>query len=105
MYTVSINKTNQHKFQTALQNYCRSIGKINVTVVCRAASDKAGFVEVSVNGRQGVGYKEIVIYHDDALNEWIAVCDSIEYHLIQLSEIKSIVKGIIRRLNVLVNKM
>lgn len=104
MKTRSTNIAGRDKLYNALDAYCRTINKRSVNYTIEVYSEYFASVSVQTVGKRATAQKKVILYYDSENKEWIAVCNGIEYTLNSLSEITTLLKQQITKLNSWVNK-
>lgn len=105
MYTIPAEKSDQMKLHQKLEAFCRSVLRRSVTYLIQAHTEYCAVIELQVSGKRAVGKKTIILYYVEVEGEWVAVCDSVEYHLSTLGEISQIIRKKIQQLATIVAKM
>ena len=102
-----IKKTNlsgRDKLYTTLDAYCKTINKRSVNYTIEVYSESFASIIVQVTGKRLTAQRKLVLSFDKSENYWIAVIGGIEYYLVSLAEVTSILKQQINILNTWSNK-
>lgn len=105
MYTIPAEKSDQAKLNQKLEALCRSVMRKSVSYLIQTHSEYCAVIELQVSGKRAVGKKTIILYYVEVEGEWIAVCDSVEYHLTTLTEIATVVRKKVQHLTTIVSKI
>lgn len=102
-----VKKTNiqgRNKFYTELDAYCKSINKRSVTYIIEPYSSTVASISVKMVGKRATAQRNIIIYFDNEYKLWVAIVGGVEYYLISLGEITSLLKQQVAKLSGWVNK-
>ena len=102
-----VKKTNiqgRDKLYNLLDAYCRTINKRSVNYTIEPYSEYFASITVQIAGKRATAQKKVVLYFDTENKLWIAIANGIEYYLVSLAEITSILKSQIAKLTGWVNK-
>lgn len=105
MIGTTVDKSAKDKLYMSLYSYCGSLQRRGVTIIPQAHSGRFGSLDVTVVGVRGIARKTIVLSFDSKDSLWIATFDGSEYYLSYLSEITTLVRSVIARLNTVVSKI
>lgn len=104
MAIVKVNAAERDKLYRSLNTYCQSFTRRGVSFTVQAHSGFIGSIDIRVNGKRGMGTKNIVVIFDNLLEEWVAISDGYEFHMLSLSEITNMIRSKIQALSTLVTK-
>lgn len=105
MEIINVGTAPQTNLFLAIEKQLSSLRKRNVTYIINPHTDKAAVVILMVNGKRGTVQKDFVLIKDVLLGTWTLYCQEYEYHLNSLSELSTIARSIIARLQTLMMKL
>ena len=105
MDIIKVDASKRDKLYSALDTNTRTFIKRGVSINIQAHSGKHGIIDIQVNGKLGIGRKTIVINYDDLLEEWIAISDGYEFHMVSLSEISIVIRNKITKMSQILTKI
>jgi hypothetical protein len=100
-----VNESGRTKFRHSLEKLTNSFARRNVAFVINTHSEFVGNIHIYVTGRRGTAQKTIVIVYNENTGDWEAFADGYKYIMITLSEISTIVKNRIQKLNTVLSKI
>lgn len=98
------NIQGRDKLYTSLDAYCRTMSKRSVNYTIEPYSEYFASITIQVSGKRATAQKKIIVYYDTDEKTWIVVVAGIEYYLVSLSEITSVLKTQLSKLTGWVNK-
>jgi hypothetical protein len=104
MDVIQVNSAGKDKLYRSLNSYTSSFVRRGVSITVQAHSDKIGSIDIQVNGKRGIGRKNIVVHYDELVEEWVGISDGYEYHMLNLSEISTLIRNKIQKLSTLLTK-
>lgn len=105
MEIIQSNKSRRDKLYRSLDTYSKSFQRRGITILPQAHSGNIGCITISVNGKQGIAQKNIIIFYNETEDIWTAASDGIEYKLLGLSDISVVIKNRLAKLTSVITKI
>lgn len=105
MLITQTNFSGQSKFYMSLVKLTNSYRKRGVSFGIHAHSEFVANLTIVVTGKYGTGQKDIVVLYNDVTKNWEAYSQGYKYDMTSLSELSTLIKTRIAKLNTVLSKI
>ena len=105
MIIKNISATKRTNLYLALDANLSSFRKRSMLYTIAAHSDSVANISFYLTGEKGTVVKELTLVFDKLLIEWNVYSEGKQYTLVSLSELSSVIRSMIAKMTVTVNKI
>lgn len=105
MLITQTNFSGQAKLFMSLVKFTNSFQRRGITFGIHAHSEYIANLTIVVTGKYGTAQKDIVIIFNESTATWEAYSEGYKYEMLLLSEISTLIKTRIQKLNTILSKI
>jgi hypothetical protein len=105
MIIETINSSERTKLYLALESNLSSFRKRSMLYTISAHSESIAGISLYVTGKRGTVTKDIVVSFNKDIQSWEVFSEGKKYTLVSLSEISAVIRSMIAKMSVTINKI